>query len=411
MPLADEGDVDTDESSILVLNAGSSSLKFALFAAALPVQARLRGEVSGLGSVAHLTAHDATGALVADHGWPTDKTAFHEVLAVVLDLVDAAPGHGRLCAVAHRIVQGGADHMAPERLTPPVLAALDALVPLDPIHMPHNLAPVHAFARARPDVPQFACFDTAFHRTMPLVARNFALPRAITAAGVRRYGFHGLSYEYIAGQLALTCPALAQGRVIVAHLGAGASLCGLRGGISIATTFGISVLDGLVMGTRCGSLDPGVIFTLARMGHSLPDIETMLYDRSGLLGVSGISGDVRVLLASADPHAREAIDLFVHRLVTEIGATAAALGGLDGIVFTGGIGEHAAIIRAEACAALGWLGVTLDPTSNAEAGATMISRADSRVEVPVNATDEEAMIAHHVLALRESRKGDAAGLG
>ncbi len=229
----------------------------------------------------------------------------------------------------------------PKSITPALLAALEALTPLDPLHMPDNLAPMHAIAAARPSLTQVACFDTAFHHTLPPVATRFALPRAMSAAGVRRYGFHGLSYEYIASRLMQQSPALARGRVIVAHLGSGASLCALRDGVSIATTTGFSALDGLVMATRCGSLDPGVILYLGRQGHSFADIEDMLYRRSGLLGVSGISGDVRVLLASDDPHAREAIDLFTYRIAVEAGALVSALGGLDGLVFTAGIGEHA----------------------------------------------------------------------
>jgi acetate kinase len=260
--------------------------------------------------------------------------------------------------------------------------------------MPDNLAPMHAVAAARPALPQVACFDTAFHHTLPAVARRFALPRAVSDAGVRRYGFHGLSYEYIAGCLAREFPSLARGRVIVAHLGSGASLCALLGGRSIDTTTGFSALDGLVMATRCGALDPGVILYLGRQGHSFTDIEDMLYRRSGLLGVSGISGDVRVLLASDDPHARDAIELFTYRIAGEAGALVSALGGLDGLVFTAGIGEHAASTRAAVCTRLGWLGVRLDGAANA-AGAACISTPDSSVEVRVIATDEEATIAHH----------------
>jgi acetate kinase len=249
-----------------------------------------------------------------------------------------------------------------------------------------------------PDVAQIACFDTAFHHTMPRVAQQFALPRAISATGVRRYGFHGLSFEWIARRLSSEAPMLAQGRVVVAHLGAGASLCALDKGVSIATSMGISVLDGLVMATRCGSLDPGVIFYLARLGHSLPAIEDMLYSRSGLLGVSGISGDIRVLLASETPEAREAIALFTYRIATELGAMASALGGVDGIVFTAGIGQHSPAIRAAVCARLGWLGARLNPSAN-DRNASRISTDDSPIGIRVMATDEEAMIATHILAL------------
>lgn len=387
------------EGSILALNAGSSSLKFALFAATQRLEVLVRGEIADLGTAPHLVAHDASGRQVADQRWTVPgEQAFTDALAAVLRLVDATPGHAALRAVGHRIVHGGADHISPERVTPALLSALDALLPLDPIHMPHNLAPIRAVEKARPGIDQIACYDTAFHHTMPRVAQRFALPRALFDAGVRRYGFHGLSYEYIAGQLAAQLPTLAKGRVIVAHLGAGASLCALGGGVSIATTFGISVLDGLMMATRCGSLDPGVIFYLARLGHGLNAIEDMLYNRSGLLAVSGISSDVRVLLESADPHAREAIELFTYRIALDIGAMTSALGGLDGIVFTAGIGQHAPAIRQAVCQRLEWLGVRLEATAN-EQSAFRISSTDSAIDVRVMATDEEAMVAHHVLAM------------
>jgi acetate kinase len=301
-------------------------------------------------------------------------------------------------------VHGGADHIAPELITPALLTALEALTPLDPLHMPDNLAPMRAVAAARPGLKQVACFDTAFHHTIPPLAARFALPRAISDSGVRRYGFHGLSYEFIAGRLAQQAPALAAGRVIAAHLGSGASLCALRGGVSIETTTGFSALDGLVMATRCGLLDPGVILYLGRQGHSFGDIEDMLYHRSGLLGVSGLSGDVRVLLASDDPHAREAIAMFAYRIATETGALVSALGGLDGLIFTAGIGEHAPAIRSAVCGRLGWLGLRLDEPANA-ADADCISAADSRIDVRVIATDEEAMIAHHTRTVAQIAGG------
>ena len=389
----------TEQGSILVLNAGSSSLKFALFAAAPSLPELMRGEISELGTAPHLVAHDGAGHPVADQHWPAGGDApFASLLDALLAVVDAAPGHDRLRAVGHRIVHGGADHIAPERLTPALLSALEALTPLDPIHLPHNLAPMRAVWQARPGIAQIACFDTAFHHTMPRVAQQFALPRAISGAGIRRYGFHGLSYEWIARRLDNDAPKLAQGRVIVAHLGAGASLCALDKGASVATTMGISVLDGLMMATRCGSLDPGVIFYLARLGHSLPEIEDMLYNRSGLLGVSGISGDIRVLLASDAPQAREAIALFTYRIALEMGAMVSALGGVDGIVFTAGIGQHAPAIRAAVCERLGWLGAQLDPLAN-DRNASRISASASAIPLHVMPTDEEAMIAHHVQAL------------
>ena len=389
-------------SAILTLNAGSSSLKFALFDSATPTKALLRGEVSDLNIAPHLVAHDSDGNLLIDRNWPVARAglagsegSFANILTALLEFIDVHPGHDGLAAVGHRVVHGGADYIAPERVTPALLQSLMTLTPLDPIHLPHNIAPIRAIALAKPKLPQIACFDTAFHRTIPPVAQRFALPRAISDAGVRRYGFHGLSYEYIAARLREVAPALARGKVVVAHLGAGASLCALLNGASVATTFGFSVLDGLVMATRCGSLDPGVILYLARQGHSFADIEDMLYNRSGLLGVSGISEDIRVLLASTEVHAREAIELFTYRLAIEIAGMAAALGGLDGIVFTAGIGEHSSEIRGAVCDRLAWLGVRLDNAANL-AGKPCISAADSDVAVRVIATDEDVMIARHV---------------
>ncbi len=342
--------------------------------------------------------------------WP-DHLAdpFATVLEAILAFTDGHLGRDGLAAVGHRVVHGGEDHTAPARVTPKLLASLQALIPLDPLHMPHNLMPIHAMAAARPALPQVACFDTAFHRTLPAVARTVALPRALTAAGIRRYGFHGLSYEYIAGELKHCAPDLASGRVIVAHLGAGASLCALLDGRSIATTMGFSALDGLVMATRCGSLDPGVILYLGRQGHSFDDIEDMLYHRSGLLGVSDLSGDIRVLLASDEPSAREAIELFNYHIATHVGSLAVALGGLDGLVFTAGIGQHAPLIRASVCDRLSWLGVRIDEVAN-KANSPCISTPDSAIEVHVLETDEEAMIARHTRSVIEGRApADLAG--
>ncbi|MEO6215068.1 MAG: acetate/propionate family kinase [Sphingomonas sp.] len=378
--------------SVLTLNAGSSSLKFALFEAETlaPI---LRGEIEDIATTAHLTAEDRDKAPLVERRWPKD-TPFAAILHDLLHLTNGHVGRHGLAAVGHRIVHGGPDHIGPAAVTPDLLDALDALIPLDPLHLPHNLVPLRVIAAARPALPQVACFDTAFHHTMPAVARAVALPAAIAGRHIRRYGFHGLSYEFIARHLARAAPVLAHGRVVVAHLGNGASLCALQSGASIATTMGFSVLDGLVMGTRCGSLDPGVILYLGRTGHSFADIEDMLYHRSGLLGVSGISEDMRVLLKSDAPEARAAIEVFTYRVATEIGALVSALGGIDGLVFTAGIGEHSPAIRAAICARLGWLGLTLDAAANAS-GAGRISKGGSRIDVRVIATDEEAMIAHH----------------
>nr|WP_246503698.1 acetate kinase [Plastoroseomonas arctica] len=314
---------------------------------------------------------------------------------ILADVARRAP-ELTLRAVGHRVVHGGADHIAPEAVTPALLRALHTLAPLDPLHMPRNLAPIAALAARHPALPQVACFDTAFHHTLPPVAQRFGLPRAMTEAGLRRYGFHGLSYEYIARQLAKVAPGLR--RVVVAHLGSGASLCALRDGRSIATTTGFSALDGLLMATRCGSLDPGVILHLGRAGKTFAEIEALLYHQCGLLGVSGISGDIRVLMASAAPEAREAIELFTYRIALDVAGMATALGGIDGLVFTAGIGEHAAPVRAAVCERLAWLGLGLDAEANA-AGAPMVSNEASRVAIHVIATDEEAMVAQHTRAV------------
>jgi acetate kinase len=388
--------------SILTLNAGSSSLKFALYDGA-SLAAAARGEIENLGDAPHLLARDAKGAVLAEQTWPSGLAdSFATALEALMGFADAHLGGDGLTAVGHRVVHGGADHVAPERVTPALLAALVALTPLDPLHMPHNLSPMRVVTAARPALPQVACFDTAFHHGMPLVAQRIALPRAVTQTGVRRYGFHGLSYEYIASRLPALAPRLAAGRVIVAHLGSGASLCALRAGRSIDTTTGFSALDGLMMATRCGSLDPGVILYLGQLGYSFSQIEDMLYRRSGLLGVSGISDDVRVLLASAEPLAAAALELFSYRMAAHAGALASALSGLDGLVFTAGIGEHAAPVRAALCERLTWLGVRLDPAANA-AGAGLISTADSPVEIRVIPTDEEAMIARHTRAVLQEK--------
>ncbi len=385
--------------TILTVNAGSSSLKFALFGAGGAGPATARGEISELTAAPRLVARDPAQAILVDRQWPACLAdPFATVLDALLAFAESHLGEQGLAAVGHRIVHGGADHVAPALVTAALLADLEALTPLDPLHMPHSLAPVHAVAASRPSLPQVACFDTAFHHTLPAVARRVALPRALELEGVRRYGFHGLSYEFIARQIARQSPNLAGGRIIVAHLGSGASLCALQAGKSIATTMGFSALDGLVMATRCGSLDPGVILYLLRKGHGPDDIEDMLYRRSGLLGVSGISDDIRVLLASDDPRAGEAIELFTYRIATEAGGLASALGGLDGLVFTAGIGEHSAAIRSAVCNRLAWLGVGLDPAANAgQLG--RISAPGSSVEAWVIPTDEEAMIAHHTQSL------------
>jgi acetate kinase len=380
--------------AILAINGGSSSLKFGLFELHDESSPALRGQIESIGDAPRLRATDTQGAVIAERRW-AKGTSHDTLLSALLELVETHLGTDHLYAAGHRVVHGGTRFVAPVRVNPTILRGLEALTPLAPLHQPHNLSPIRAVAAARPSLPQVACFDTAFHATMPEIATRLALPRAISEAGVRRYGFHGLSYEFIATHLPVVAPELAGGRVIVAHLGNGASLCAMRAGRSIDTTMGFTALDGLVMGTRPGTLDPGaVLYLLRERGLSAAETEDMLYHRSGLLGVSGVSGDMRTLLASADPHARDAIELFVARLAREAGGLVSMLGGLDGLVFTAGIGEHAPEVRALACARLAWLGLRLDEPANAR-GLGRISAADSRVQVWVIPTDEEAMIARH----------------
>ncbi len=396
--------------SILALNAGSSSLKFALYGCGDRMQRIIRGEIEDMTGAPKLLARDADGCVIAERHWPSGAApGFGDLLEALMGLLERHQGSGPLYGVGHRVVHGGPDHLAPARVTPELLADLDALTPLDPLHARQSLAPMKAIAAAHPGLAQVACFDTSFHQTMPAVATQIAVPRALWAGGLRRYGFHGLSYEYIARRLKSDAPHLALGRVIVAHLGSGASLCGLLEGRSVATTMGFSSLDGLVMATRCGSIDPGAILYLGRQGRTFDDVETLLYEASGLLGVSEISGDLRVLLASPDPRARDAIDLFTYRIATEAGAMVSALGGLDGLVFTAAIGERSAPIRAEVCARLAWLGLRLDPAAN-EAGQTRIGAPGSAIDVRVIATDEEEMIARYTLAALRSGQssGDSA---
>jgi acetate kinase len=381
---------------ILVLNSGSSSIKFALFtAAAQPVRV-LHGTISGIGADPGFSAEDADGKPLPAglHGGGAALT--HETaLARLFDWL-AAQGRGEaLLGAGHRVVHGGDGYAEPVRVDAGVLAGLERLLPMAPLHQPHNLAAIRALVKLRPGLPQIACFDTAFHRSQSPLAQSFALPREIAAGGVRRYGFHGLSYEYIADVLPRHLGGKAEGRVVVAHLGNGASLCAMRGRRCVATTMGFTALDGLVMGTRSGAIDPGVLFYLMREKGMTPDaVEDLLYRRSGLLGVSGVSSDMRDLLASKNPHAREAIELFCYRAARELGSLAAALGGLDALVFTAGIGERAAPVRAMICEQSRWLGVELDETANREHRA-VISQPGSRVTVCVIPTNEEVVIARH----------------
>lgn len=386
--------------AILTLNAGSSSIKFALYqmATIAPMRLLSHGQIEGIGHAPHFIARDADGTLLTEQHWPAGSEQRHEALLTpLLDWITAHVGTQPLAAVGHRIVHGGDAYHRPVLLNGEVMADLTRLIPLAPLHQPHNLTAVHVVARLHPELPQVACFDTAFHHGMAATVTRLGLPRKYAAEGVRRYGFHGLSYEYLATRLREQVPTLAAGRVIVAHLGNGASLCAMRDGRSVDTTMGFTALDGLVMGTRCGNLDPGAVLYLQQVHKlSAAEVEHLLYHDSGLLGISGISNDMRTLLDSSDLHAQEAIDLFVFRLVREIGALTATLGGLDGLVFSAGIGEHAASIRAAVCARLAWLGVECDAAANAD-DAVLISTAHSRVQVRIVATDEEAMIAAHTV--------------
>ncbi len=383
--------------AILALNAGSSSIKFGLFeiASGNP-SVVVRGEIEANGGAPRLIASDAAGQSLADHRWGSQRAEQDDLLGDLLGWIEAHLGKDRLVAAGHRIVHGGREYFETCRLDERAIVALTALTSLAPLHQPRSLAPVRALARLRPGLPQFGCFDTAFHHGLTPPVSRFAIPRAFEDKGIRRYGFHGLSYEFIARLLTEIAPDETGKRTVVAHLGNGASLCAMRHGKSLDTTMGFSALDGLVMGTRCGMLDPGVLLYLQQVeGLSVVELEDLLYRQSGLLGVSGISGDMRTLLASQDPYAAEAIDLFVFRLTREIAAMANTLGGLDRLVFTGGIGEHAHQIRALTSRRLEWLGLCFDDKANLD-GKQRISRDDSRIEVLVLGTDEELTIARHV---------------
>ncbi|POR47124.1 acetate/propionate family kinase [Bosea psychrotolerans] len=383
--------------AILALNAGSSSIKFGLFEIGSGDPALLvRGEIEEKDGARRLVARSGAGQSLADQRWGSQRAEQDDLPGDLLGWIEAHLGQDRLVAAGHRIVHGGRAYFETCQLDERAIAALTALTPLAPLHQPRSLAPVRALARLRPDLPQFGCFDTAFHHGLAPPVSRFAIPRAFEVRGIRRYGFHGLSYEFIARLLAEIAPGDTGKRTVVAHLGNGASLCAMRDGKSLDTTMGFSALDGLVMGTRCGALDPGVLLYLQQVeGLSIAELDDLLYRQSGLLGVSGVSGDMRTLLASQDPHAAEAIDLFVFRLAREITAMANTLGGLDRLVFTGGIGEHAHQIRALAARRLEWLGLRFEDKANLD-GKQRISRDDSRIEVLVLATDEELTIARHV---------------
>jgi acetate kinase len=375
--------------AVLTLNAGSSSLKVALFPQTGDA-ALATGLADRIGPDGTLRLKDAGGAAIPAQG---DLTSHAGALDAALGGFRARWPGLTLVAVGHRVVHGGTGFVAPVPVDAGVLAALDALAPFAPLHQPHNLAGIRAAMAAFPGVPQVACFDTAFHRRQPWVNDTFALPRDFYDAGVRRFGFHGLSYDHVAGELARIAPHLAQGRVVVAHLGNGASMCALQAGRSVASTMGFSALDGLPMGTRCGQLDPGVLlYLMDQKGMSAAEISDLLYRRSGLLGLSGLSNDMRALEAAGTPAAAGAIDYFVFRCQREVGAMAAALGGIDALVFCGGIGENSRLIRARICERLAWMGIEIDHTRNA-AQDRVISSDLARTTVMVIPTNEELVIA------------------
>ena len=388
--------------AVVSLNSGSSSIKFALFVLGKDGAPALSagGKIERIGIAPRLSIRTVEGETLHTHDWPDGAAMTHAHLLEYL--LGWASGHlegHEVLAIGHRVVHGGTGFAKPVLVDEALLEALDLLCPLAPLHQPHNLAAIRAVARLQPGLPQVACFDTAFHHDRPEIATRFAIPRALHDEGIRRYGFHGLSYEYLVHRLPELDPALAGGRLIAAHLGNGASLCAIDAGRSVDTTMGFTALDGLMMGTRCGAIDPGVVLHLqTRLGMTAPEVEDLLYRKSGLLGVSGLSSDMRTLSESGSAQAEEAIELFAWRAAREAGGLISSLGGLDGIVFTAGIGENHADVRARICRRLAWAGVGLDEDANRR-NAAVISLPDSAVTVRIIPTDEERMIALHTLSV------------
>jgi len=394
--------------AIVVLNAGSSSIKFSLFLEKDgTLEADIRGQVEGLYTNPHFVSKAPDGSVKAEKSWPDGVALGHdEALDHLVGHLRSELSDDRLIGIGHRVVHGGLAYTQPVRVDAEILKVLETFAPLAPLHQPHNLAPIRRALARMPELPQVACFDTSFHRSQPEVAQMFALPAELREAGVLRYGFHGLSYEYIASVLPDIAPKAAKGRCVVLHLGNGASMCALAAGRSLASTMGFTAVDGLPMGTRSGALDPGVIlYLMDQRGMNARAIEKLLYTQSGLLGVSGISSDMRTLLASAEPSAKLAVDLFIYRIRRELGSLSAALGGLDAIVFTGGIGENAPLIRSRVCRDAAWLGVAIDEAANA-GGRGCISSGASRVAVWVVPTNEELMIARHTRRLLATKLGE-----
>jgi acetate kinase len=387
--------------AIAVLNAGSSSLKFSVFVQRDgDFELLARGQAEGLSTAPHFIAKDGEGEVISERSWGNGFRLGHDgALDHLVEFLRAEFAGHRLAGVGHRVVHGGLEYTQPVRVDATILAALEKYVPLAPLHQPHNLAPIRDLLQRAPQLPQVACFDTAFHTSAPVVAQAFALPKAITDRGVRRYGFHGLSYEYIAGVLGQYDDRAARGRAVVLHLGNGSSMCAIAGGRSVASTMGFTAADGLPMGTRCGNLDPGVmLYLMDELGMDARALEKLIYQESGLLGMSGISSDMRALEASDAPAAKAAIDVFVYRIGRELGSLAAALGGLDAVVFTAGIGENSPSLRERVCRDAAWLGVDLDAAANARNG-PRISTAGSRVSAWAIPTNEELIMARHTRRL------------
>jgi acetate kinase len=384
---------------IAVVNAGSSSVKFGFYDTEGDEPLLLKGQVEQIGVSPSLTASDAGGNELAQLSWPAKGFGHAEAMHAIIETArELLPG-STVKGVGHRVVHGGTRFAAPVEVTAEIISELEKLSPLAPLHQPHNLAPIKAIASAVPVIRQVACFDTGFHQSQRPIAQAYALPRELSDSGIRRYGFHGLSYEFVSTRLGVVSPEHAGKRIIIAHLGNGASLCAIHEGRSVATTMGFTAVEGLVMGTRCGSIDPGVlIYLMDEHGMDARGIESLVYKKSGLLGVSGISSDMRTLRGSDDPKAREAIDLFIYRIFREIGSLAAALGGLDGLVFTGGIGQRDAKTRQEVVAGCAWLGAVLDEEANAD-HEQRIESALSRLPIWVLPTDEERVICRHTAAL------------
>ena len=393
----------TKHKAYLVLNAGSSSLKFSVFRQATEsaeLQTILSGQIAGIGSMATFEAKDANRRVLAQHNWnETDSNSRDTLLQYLLDWIGTTLVDDQIVAAGHRVVHGGRFLGRPMQVTPELLNDLEQLVPLAPLHQPHNLAPMQILARNHPELDQVACFDTAFHSTQPWHAKAYALPRELSDEGLCKYGFHGLSYEYVTKQLLATRPELAKAHIVICHLGNGSSLCAVKEGRSMDTTMGFTALDGVPMGTRSGSIDPGVLlYLMHEKKMDVNAIEDLLYRRSGLLGVSGLSNDMKVLQESTELHAKQAVELFCFRVAKEVGAMAASMGGLDALVFTAGIGENSPRIREMIAERLAWLGVKLDAVGNAERRFD-ISAPDARIPTFVVPTNEEMMIASHTMNL------------